>query len=167
MKSEERRAKLRKRISNFRSSCLVLGVLILSTYHLINFPCVWAGGLSKTALWFPNGHKISVELALTPEDQEKGLMFRESLPKEYGMLFPFPKEQVVQFWMKNTWVDLDILFIRSDKTISKTFHRVPRSYPDTPEEKVARVYGLARYVLELPAGTARRHKVMIGQKLKF
>jgi uncharacterized membrane protein (UPF0127 family) len=56
-------------------------------------------------------HTFTYELASTPEEQEKGLMFRTSMPKNHGMLFVFPQEQMAYFWMKNTRISLDLLFI--------------------------------------------------------
>src|SRR5690606_18293913 len=61
-------------------------------------------------------HLFDVELALTPEEQMRGLMFREELADDGGMLFVFPDEQHRAFWMKNTLVPLDMVFIRADGT---------------------------------------------------
>ena len=121
----------------------------------------------KAALWFPNGHKITVDVVDTPQDREKGLMFRRRLPRDYGMLFVFPQPMGLQFWMKNTLVSLDIVYIGEDKRITRIHNRVKPSTEDTPEEKVARVGGFGLYVLELPAGTAERQKLAPGQVLKF
>lgn len=62
-------------------------------------------------------HHITVEVAATPEEQEKGLMFRRSLAGDRGMIFPYDPPQEVAFWMKNTLIPLDIIYIRSDGTI--------------------------------------------------
>ncbi len=59
------------------------------------------------------------EIAVTPEARARGLMFRESIPKDYGMLFPFDVSQIVSFWMKNTYVFLDIIFIDAEGRIVK------------------------------------------------
>lgn len=121
----------------------------------------------KTALTFPNGSRIQAEVVDTPAARQTGLMFRKSLPKDYGMLFVFPSEGPMQFWMKNTLVSLDIVFIRADKTVSAAHEKVPASTEATPDDKVARVGGLAQFVLELPAGTAKKRGVKAGAKLKF
>lgn len=131
------------------------------------FASVASFAAGSIPLFLPGGQKLDVELAVTPEEQERGLMHKMELPSDYGMLFIFEKEGVYQFWMKDTWVDLDILFIGKDKKINKIYRRVPRSYPDTLDSRVARVRGLGRYVLELPAGAAKRYKLKEGQKLKF
>ena len=124
-------------------------------------------GLAAAPLTFPDGRTIAVDLAATPLQREIGLMHRTRLARNYGMLFVFPQEQGLQFWMKNTLVDLDMVFLDHEGRITALHERVPRSRPDTPEEKLARRSGLAQFVLELPAGAGARHKLKVGQKLKF
>jgi len=127
-----------------------------------------ADSLSKIPLWFANGKKIMVEVADSPQDRERGLMFRKKLPRDYGMLFVFPQEQAgMQFWMKNTWVSLDIIFIGSDKKITRVHERVKPSTEKTSDQEVARVAGPAQYVLELPAGAAGKLGLKEGQAFKF
>lgn len=94
-------------------------------------------------------------------------MFRTSLPKDYGMLFVFLAERRLEFWMKNTWVSLDMVFIGGDKRIISIHRNVPRSYPETPEAALARRYGTGRYVLELPAGACKSYKLKKGDRLFF
>ena len=62
-------------------------------------------------------HHFTVQIAATPDQQEKGLMFRRSLGADQGMIFPYEPPQEVAFWMKNTLIPLDIIYIRSDGTI--------------------------------------------------
>src|ERR1041384_342895 len=64
-------------------------------------------------------HIFAVEMALTPEKQAQGLMFRKELPEGQGMLFDFQREQETSFWMKNTLISLDMIFIRADGTIHR------------------------------------------------
>lgn len=121
----------------------------------------------RAELRFPGGKKISAEVAATPLDRERGLMFRKSLQKDYGMLFVFPAEQPMQFWMKNTWVSLDIVFIGADKKITRVHRRVKASARGTADGDVARVGGRAQYVLELPAGAADAQRLKEGQVFRF
>jgi uncharacterized membrane protein (UPF0127 family) len=64
-------------------------------------------------------HHFTVDVAATIEQQEKGLMFVKSLTGDYGMIFPYDPPQEVAFWMKNTLIPLDIIYIRSDGTIAR------------------------------------------------
>jgi len=64
-------------------------------------------------------HHFTVEVAATAEQQERGLMFRKSIAGDRGMIFPYDPPQDVAFWMKNTLIPLDILYIRADGTIAR------------------------------------------------
>jgi uncharacterized protein len=123
--------------------------------------------LPAAKLILPDRAVIFADVADTPENREIGLMFRRELPKDYGMLFVFPVEQALQFWMKNTLVDLDMVWISADKKITGIHRDVPKSRADTPDEAVARRTGAGKYVLELPAGAALRHKLQVGDRLQF
>ena len=116
---------------------------------------------------FASGRQIKADVVDTPASREKGLMFYRELPKDYGMLFVFHMEMAMTFWMKNTWVSLDIVFIDRDKRITRVHERVRPSAEDTADADVARVGGPAQYVLELPAGAARRFKLKPGQRAAF
>ena len=111
------------------------------------------------------GHRFMVELALTPEDQALGLMFRDAMPADRGMLFIFPDQRMRSFWMKNTRIPLDILYFDEQLRLVSVSEnakpcRTPRctSYPST---------GPARYVLELNAGQAARLGVQPGDELEL
>jgi uncharacterized membrane protein (UPF0127 family) len=90
-------------------------------------------------------HRFMVEVALSPAQQERGLMFRNSVAPDTGMIFPFVSPRIASFWMRNTLVPLDMLFIRSDGRIARiAANTVPYSLdPVTSPEPVAAVLELA------------------------
>ena len=105
-------------------------------------------------------HVFAVELAVTPEQQAKGLMFRRELPEGQGMLFDFQKEQPASFWMKNTYISLDMIFIRADGRILRIAENtVPLS------EALVSSGGPVRAVLEVIAGTARKLGIAAGDRV--
>lgn len=124
-------------------------------------------GALEAVLVLPDGAQVRAELALTPEAQARGLMFRTALPRGRGMLFVFGDGGVKSFWMKNTLIDLDMVFLDAELKVLRVFHRVPRSRPDQPESEVARAVAPASLVLELPAGYARAHRVRPGAVLRI
>jgi uncharacterized membrane protein (UPF0127 family) len=105
-------------------------------------------------------HTFAVELAVTPDEQAKGLMFRRELPEGQGMLFDFHREQPATFWMKNTYVSLDMIFIRADGRILRIAeHTVPLSEALVPSG------GPVRAVLEVVAGTAKKLGIAPGDRV--
>lgn len=124
-------------------------------------------GKGVAFITLPNGNVIKAELAQTPAERERGLMNRKSLADDEGMLFVFEDQNFRMFWMKDTFIDLDFLFISSDKTINNIYENVPRSYSYTPDEEVARTFGIAQYILEIPAGQIKEQNLKIGDKLEF
>jgi uncharacterized membrane protein (UPF0127 family) len=105
-------------------------------------------------------HTFGVEMAATPEEQAKGLMYRRELPEGQGMLFDFHREQPAAFWMKNTYIPLDMIFIRGDGRILRIAeHTVPLS------EALVRSGGPVRAVLEVVAGTAQKLGIAPGDRV--
>jgi uncharacterized protein len=105
-------------------------------------------------------HTFQVEMAVTPEEQAKGLMFRRELPEGQGMLFDFHRDQPAVFWMKNTYIPLDMIFIRSDGRIqSIAEHTQPLS------EALVRSGAPVRAVLEVIAGTAQKLGIASGDRV--
>jgi hypothetical protein len=103
-----------------------------------------------------------VELATTPAEREQGLMFRKSLAPNAGMLFLYPNEQQVAFWMKNTLIPLDMLFLKTDGSIARIAHdAVPLD--ETPIPSNAEV----RAVLEVNGGTAAALGIKEGDKVDY
>ena len=98
--------------------------------------------------------EFDIYLARTAQQQRRGLMFVRSLPANVGMLFVYEDDAYHSMWMKNTYIPLDMVFVRSDGSVSSVIQdTVPMSM--NSQAAVEPV----RYVLELNAGTARRHKI--------
>jgi uncharacterized protein len=105
-------------------------------------------------------HAFQVEMAITPEEKERGLMFRRELPDGHGMLFDFFVDQDVAFWMKNTYIPLDMLFIRGDGRILRIAENAqPLSERNIPSG------GPVRAVLEVIGGTARKMGIAPGDQV--
>ncbi|KAF0125644.1 MAG: hypothetical protein FD189_1194 [Elusimicrobia bacterium] len=115
----------------------------------------------------PCGKKISVELALTPEEHARGLMDRPRLAPDSGMLFVFTSGGNRLFWMKNTLVDLDMIFIDGALRISSVSAGVPRTRPGAPDAEIARVSGYGAYVLEVASGAAAACGAEPGARVSF
>ena len=96
-------------------------------------------------------HRFSVEVAATPSEQERGLMMRTSLAPDRGMIFPFNPPKFASFWMKNTLIPLDLLFVRADGSID---HIAENAAPESLEPIVSG--GEVAAVLELAGGTSAR-----------
>jgi len=105
-------------------------------------------------------HVFQVEMAVTPEETSRGLMYRRSLPEGTGMLFDFKIEQPLSFWMKNTYVSLDMIFIRADGRILRIAENT-----EPLSERLVPSGGPARAVLEVVAGTARKLGIAPGDRV--
>jgi uncharacterized membrane protein (UPF0127 family) len=105
-------------------------------------------------------HTFSVEVVDNEADRAKGLMFRRSLPEGTGMLFDFHTEQEVAFWMQNTYIPLDMIFIRADG-------RILRIAENTEPLSTRQIHsgGPVRAVLEVIAGTARKLGIAPGDRV--
>jgi uncharacterized membrane protein (UPF0127 family) len=105
-------------------------------------------------------HAFNVELATTEAERQRGLMFRKELPQGQGMLFDFFTDQPVSFWMHNTYISLDLIFIRSDGRIVRIAENAePMSDNLIPSGAPVRA------VLEVIAGTARELGIKPGDKV--
>ena len=128
-------------------------------------PTPMAARISGPRVTMPSGAVYSLELALTPEDQAQGLMFRESLPERVGMLFLFSEAAPHHFWMKNTMIPLDMIWMDEAGTVLFVSANTPPCQadpcpnygPDVP----------ARSVLEIAGGKAQAEGVKVGSVLKI
>ena len=103
---------------------------------------------------------FSVELATTEEEMTTGLMYRKALPDGKGMLFDFSPEQEVSMWMKNTYIPLDMIFIRADGRILRIAENT-----EPLSTKIIPSNGPARAVLEVPGGTAQKYGIRPGDRV--
>jgi uncharacterized protein len=107
-------------------------------------------------------HRFTVEVARTPDEQATGLMNRQSLAPDAGMIFPFDQPQILTFWMKNTLIPLDMIFIRADGTIARiAANTTPQSLePVSSGEPVAAV-------LELRGGRSAELGIREGDRVEW
>ena len=107
-------------------------------------------------------HAFVVELARSPEEQQRGLMFRQALGPAQGMIFPYDPPQPTSFWMKNTLIPLDMIFVRADGTIARIeANAVPLSLDPVPAgEAVAAV-------LEIAGGRSAELGIGAGDKVDW
>lgn len=105
-------------------------------------------------------HVVRVELADTDPKRERGLMFRKELPDGQGMLFLFDEEREHTFWMKDTLIPLDMIFVDGSGRVTTI---VANARPLTLEPRTG---GPARMVLEVPGGWARAHDVRVGDRMR-
>ncbi len=112
----------------------------------------------------PNGTRIELEVAKTPQQQQMGLMYRPPLPNNRGMLFEFPSPQPVAFWMKNVPVPLDMVFTHQGVVQYITSNAPPCAQQPCP------TYGpnkLVDRVIELRAGRAAELKLKVGDRISI
>ncbi len=103
-----------------------------------------------------------VEIADTPSKREMGLQYRRDLADDQGMLFLFPTETVLTFWMKNTPIPLDMIFIGNDLKIVGVVHDA------VPFTLSARTVGApSQFVLEVNGGLAKRYGIEVGDAVRF
>lgn len=110
------------------------------------------------------GETIQLEVAQTPEQQGIGLMFRESLADDRGMLFPFPQERVARFWMKNVPISLDMIFLNGDRVVDLAVDVPPCQQEPCP------VYGpdaLVDGVMELRGGRGEELGIKVGDRIEI
>jgi uncharacterized membrane protein (UPF0127 family) len=140
----------------FRAALLAFGILFFAAPA----PAQTAN-LQKIDVASKSGtHSFLVEIAANDEQRARGLMYRKDLPEGRGMLFDFKREQDVGFWMKNTYIPLDMIFIRADGTV----RRIAANTEPLSERSVP-AGGPVRYVLEVIGGTAGKLGIEPGDKV--
>jgi hypothetical protein len=139
-----------------RAAVSMLAVLALATAPA----CAASGGPRAVLESGGKTHVVQVELADTPEKRERGLMFRKELADGHGMLFLFDEEAEHSFWMKDTLIPLDMIFVDSSGRVTGI---IARARPLTLEPRRG---GRCRTVLEVPGGWAEAHGVRVGDRMR-
>jgi len=149
-----------KPLAAFAAALLVLGGCSSKTSEV--------DGLNTTEITFPNGKTVIAETMVNNVDQMRGMMFRDSLAKDRGMLFINPKEENVPYWMYQVRIPLDIIWMDHQRRIVEISANTPactsKSSRDCPS------YGgheKARYVLELAGGGTAMYGLKVGDALSF
>ncbi len=141
--------------------------LIVSLLAAIGAAILCAGPMARAATFTPleivtkSGVQVfSVEMATTEQEKETGLMYRKVLADGKGMLFDFSPEQQVSMWMKNTYISLDMIFIRADGRILRIAENT-----EPLSTRIISSGGLAKGVLEVIAGTAQKYGIQPGDRV--
>ena len=150
-----------------RRRAILIGLLALELVALAAGTGCDGGGKGGTPLVVlrPEGRPavtVRVELARSDEERGQGLMFREHLDADAGMLFLFEAESIQRFWMKNTLIPLDMLFISANREVVGI---VENAEPQT--ETVRQVDRPSQYVLEVNGGFAAAHGITAGTPVEF
>jgi uncharacterized membrane protein (UPF0127 family) len=128
--------------------------------------CAGQAGKEKfVKVYFPDGSAVTAELAVTDEERQQGLMFREKMDENQGMLFVFEGEDIHAFWMKNMKFPIDILWLDGQKRIIHLEAGVPPCTADPCPSYVPKAPAV--FVLELKSGAAARHGLRLYERLGF
>jgi uncharacterized protein len=136
------------------------GFLAAAFLAFVPYPTLAAGIETLEIVSSTGVHPFAVEMAETDDERSRGLMFRKELPEGKGMLFDFKVEQPVAFWMKNTYVSLDMIFIKADGRILSIAENT-----ETLSERGVPSGGPVRGVLEVVAGTAKKLGIKPGDRV--
>jgi uncharacterized protein len=136
--------------------CIAVGLALLGSGSLR------AAGESTLDIVSKSGvHAFSVELAANEAERSRGLMFRKELPEGHGMLFDFAQDQPVSFWMHNTYISLDMIFIAGDGRIVRIAENT-----EPMSDRLIPSGAPVRAVLEVIAGTARKFGIAAGDRVE-
>lgn len=138
--------------------------LFLAPLSLLIAGVLYAGPRAEVTL-HPRGRApvtVAVEVADTPTARARGLMYRRHLPRGEGMWFVFDTDVRHPFWMKNTYLSLDLIFVGADERVVDI---IANAQPNSEASLMPRAP--YRYVLEVPAGFARRHRIGFGDRVRI
>lgn len=137
--------------------------LLIAACLFVLWPAIVLAACSDTSVQIrgPFGEaRFSVEVADTPAERARGLMFREEMPKSAGMLFLYKRPSRLSFWMRNTFIELDLLFLDSRGVIQHVHHRA-QPHDETPIDG-----GRGVAVLEINGGLAKAMGISKGDELR-
>ena len=139
-----------------KSQQRIIAWIVSTSIYVLCAGGLWAACSDSVATVATDTAKVrfQVELAITAQDKAQGLMHRETLPDRAGMLFIYPNPQPVSFWMRNTLIPLDMIFIDDQGRVARVHHNaVPLD--ETP------IYGgdAIKAVLEINAGLAKKYGI--------
>lgn len=146
----------------YKTAAIVLGLAIaVAAFH---------GAITEERQGLPlqiDNQTVNVEVANTSAERREGLMYRRNLPENHGMLFVYPDEDKRSFWMKNTYIPLDIIFVDSNGEVINIEQADPE--PNTSDENLKRYRSEspAKYVIEVKQGFSREHNITPGSKVVF
>ncbi|MFT0858983.1 DUF192 domain-containing protein [Ancylobacter sp. G4_0304] len=150
------------RATSLRRTALLLTALLLAALTPLLATGARAASFEPLSIDTRGGAvTFQVEIAQTAAERAKGLMYRSELAPDAGMLFDFDYDQPVYMWMKNTYIPLDMLFIRSDGRIANIAANTEPLSTRTIESG-----GPVRAVLELPGGTAKARGIAVGDRVR-
>jgi len=141
-------------------AALVLAAVVACLCWTGSVPANAAGEATIEIISKSGVHSFSVELATNGAEWERGLMYRKELPEGRGMLFDFEREAPVSFWMHNTYVPLDMIFIRADGSILRIAENA-----EPLSDRLIPSGGPVRAVLEVIGGTARKLGIAPGDRV--
>ncbi len=142
-------------IARFAASLIVTLLMVAAPVRAAHFKSLEI--VSKNGV-----HVFSITVAKTPAERERGLMFVKHLPDGEGMLFDFKSEQDISMWMKNTYIPLDMLFIRGDGRIARIAENTTPMSTDIIPSVVP-----VRAVLEIAGGVCARLGIRAGDRVAF
>lgn len=152
------------KLAHARPTAFLLAILLFALGAMLPAAQGFQAGFERDELVIETAggarHGFRIELALSPDQQQQGLMFRRELAADAGMLFIYRPRQMVSMWMRNTMIPLDMLFIAEDGVIVKVVERtVPLSLATISSDRPVRA------VLEVNGGTAARLRLAPGDRV--
>jgi uncharacterized protein len=130
-------------------------------------PDAAGGGLHMREVKLPNGTKILTEIKATDADRAQGMMFRDSLAADRGMLFVHERPGQYGYWMFNCRIPLDIIWLDSGKTIVEMSPDTPPCLTDASQCPSYGGTKTSQFVVELQAGSIARHGLKAGDRIEF